>query len=655
MEVCVDSPLNIVLRLFDSLRIPLIVTSRDLKIKHINSSLRNLLHLYDEEVSGMDVRDLLPLGSIAGDLSKGAVRSLCYRKDSSPFEARITFAPFNSDLIFVVQDASVGDNKGLDIEAENARLLERLRDKTDQIILINELSSVINSSLSAATVFRIMMSEIRKRIPCERASILLYNEKEDNLLIFALDTDLNTLLKKGVKAPIDGTSAGWVVRNNQPIINHDLASEMRFPLDRKLLREGIRSTVSMPLFQERILGVLNLDSVRPLRFSDKDLDILLPVAKHLSIALENSLLFEEITREKKEWEKTFDAITDPVWLEDGSQNILRANRALLEKAGLSLMEVTGRHCSEILSRIGIRSEGCICFETVATKRPSFRELRGSGGSIYHSWIYPLIDDEGNLYAMVHYLKDVTSQKLLEQQLIRADKLASLGTLVAGIAHEINNPLGIIAGYAEALLDRCHDKELTAIRAFEDFPEYLETIHREIFRCKEILRSLLEFARPHGTTFRRLDINELIKEVILLINHRAVRLRHNIELRLSDSVPKIYGNPGSLRQLFMNIVINSLYFTPEGGNITIETGVEGSEVEEELVKVSISDSGPGIPDDIIDRIFDPFFTTKPIGEGTGLGLAISYKIVEEHGGRISVESKPGKGTRFTIKFKGSGDD
>ncbi|MFN3479233.1 MAG: ATP-binding protein [Thermodesulfovibrionales bacterium] len=648
-----DSPVNFAFKVLDSLNLPVAVTDREFKIKNANLLFKAILDLKDEKVLGMDVRALLPVSSaIEKGLSDGPVEVLCHR-NSIPFKARIIMTSYD-DLLFVVQDMS-GESLISRLTEENRRLLERLTDRTNQISLINELSGVINSSLSTATVFRIMMSEIRKRIPCDRASILLYDDKDDNLLIFALDTDLNTLLKKGIKSPVEGTSAGWVARNNKPIINLDLAIEMRFPLDRKLLKEGIRSTISIPLFQERLLGVFNLDSIKPYRFSERDLDILLPVAKHISIALENAFLFEEITREKKEWEKTFDAITDLVWLEDGSQNILRANRALLHRTGFPLMDITRRHCSEILSRIGIRSEGCICSETVETKRPSFQELKGSGGSIYHSWIYPLIDDDGNLYAMVHYLKDVTSQKLLEQQLIRADKLASLGTLVAGIAHEINNPLGIIAGYAEALLDRCHDKELSSIDAFGDFPEYLETIHREIFRCKEILRSLLEFSRPHGTTFRKLDINELIKEVILLINHRAVRLRHNIELKLGDPVPKIYGNPGSLRQLFMNIVINSLYFTPEGGNITIETGVDNSEVEGEMVEVLIRDTGPGISEEIIDRIFDPFFTTKPIGEGTGLGLAICHKIVEEHGGSIGVESREGRGTTFKIRFKGEGND
>lgn len=642
---------DFLLKILDSLNLPAIITDREFRIKDVNLPLRDILDLPDDDLSDRDIRDILPIASFFDTgLAEKQLEVFCYRKKAPPFMARITVKSFNDLFFFIVQEISSVNTKLESLIKANKRLLERLRDKTNQINLINELSSVINSSLSTATVFRIMMSEIRKRIPCDRASILLYNEKENNLLIFALDTDLHTLLKKGTKAPVEGTSAGWVVKNNLPFINYDLASDMRFPLDRKLLKEGIRSTISLPLYQNRLLGVLNLDSLASFKYSERDIEILLPVAKHIAIALENALLFEEITREKREWEKTFDAITDLVWLEDGSQHILRANQALLLKTGFSIIDIIGRHCREVLGRIGIKTEECICLETVSTKRPSFKELKGSGGSIYHSWVYPLIDDDGDLYAMVHYLKDVTSQKLLEQQLIRSDKLASLGTLVAGIAHEINNPLGIIAGYAEALIERCGDEQLATVKAFEDFPEYLETIHREIFRCKEILRSLLEFARPHGSTFRILDINELLKEVILLINHRAVKLNHNINLKLGDYVPKIQGNPGSLRQLFMNILINSLYFTPEGGNITIETGVEYSEMDRETVKVLIKDSGPGIPEEIINRIFDPFFTTKPIGEGTGLGLAICHKIVEEHGGRIIVESRESQGATFIIIFK-----
>lgn len=546
----------------------------------------------------------------------------------------------------------------LGVEIENMRLISELRKKMEERQLANELSGILNSSLSIGTIFRMTVSEIKKLIDYDRASLLLYNEKEDNLLIFALDTGMKTEMRKGITAPISGTSAGWVVRNNSPWINEDLR-ETEFPLDKRLFREGIRSTISIPLSHDRILGVFNLDSSQVSKYSQKDLAILLPVAKQMSIALENALLFEQISREKKEWEKTFDAITDMVWVEDTKQQVIRANRALLRRTGLTSAQMTLQKCSDLLGKVGIPARDCICEETVSEKRPCFRELKGSGGSIFHFWAYPLIDDEGQLFSLVHYLKDVTSQKRLEHQIIRSDRLASLGTLVAGIAHEINNPLGIIAGYAEALLNRAQEQSLAENRAFEDFPEYLATIHNEIFRCKGILRSLLDFARPSSGTHREIDINELIKEVILLVNHRAKRLNHVVELRLNRELPKIVADPGSLRQLFMNIIINSLYFTPEGGSITItsrmDAGENALESDSPGIVVTIADTGAGIPAHVINRIFDPFYTTKPVGEGTGLGLAICHKIVEEHRGNISAESDEGKGTTFTIRLPAGNND
>jgi two-component system NtrC family sensor kinase len=539
--------------------------------------------------------------------------------------------------------STIGSQFGVAIE--NTKLIAQLQDNMKQIELISELSGIINSSLSIGTVFRIVVSEIRKLISYSRASLLLFNEKSNNLLIFALDTEMKTAMKKGVTAPLSGTSAGWVVRNNRPWISRDL-ERTEFPLDRKLFDEGIRSTISIPLFKDKMLGVFNLDSTEKENYSEKDLRILLPAAKHISIALENALLFEEISREKREWEKTFDAITDMVWIEDGSQRVIRANQALLAKTGLSSLAISGEKCGEILDRIGISSNDCLCSDTVRAERPSFREVRGTGGSIFHFWAYPLIDEEGRLYAIVHYLKDVTSQKRIEQQLIRSERLASLGTLVAGIAHEINNPLGIIAGYSEALIERAKEKSLLDVKAFEDFPEYLGTIHQEIFRCKDILRSLLDFARPSCGTFRQIDINELIKEVLLLVNHRATRLSHHITLRLNRDLPKISADPGSLRQLFMNMIINSIYFTPEKGSILISSAFDE---DSDMIRVSVKDSGKGIPPEIICKVFDPFFTTKPVGEGTGLGLAICHKIVEEHGGCVDVESDNGSGTTFSIRL------
>ncbi len=542
--------------------------------------------------------------------------------------------------------ATLGSQVG--VAVENVGLIGKLQEKMSQIELSNELSSIINSSLSIGTLFRIMVAEMRKLIAYDRASLLLYDDKENHLVIFALDTDMKTHMPKGMVAPLAGTSAGWVVQHNEPWINTDLLRETPFPLDEKLLKEGIRATISLPLYQERMLGVFNLDSKVPGAYRRRDLDLLLPVARQMSAALEKALLFETISREKREWEKTFDAFTDMVWIDDLRHRIVRANQAMLKKAGLSVSALSGMRCTELLQRLRISSQ-CLCCETAATNRESFREVLGEEGSIFHFASYPLMDDEGRLYAILHNLRDVTNQKRLEQQVVRTDKLASLVTLVAGIAHEINNPLGIIAGYAEALLSRAEDPALLKLEAFEDFPEYLDTIHQEIFRCKETLGSLLEFARPHRARARELDINETIKEVILLVNHRAKRLHCRIEQDLERDLPKIDAEPGSLRQLFVNIIINSLYHTCEGGTIAIRTGLEQADGSPGRIAVSIRDTGAGIPAEILDKIFDPFFTTKPVGEGSGLGLAICHKIVEEHGGVIEVESSVGRGTTFTIKL------
>lgn len=638
MAVTVDPKTDPVLNTFDHLKIPVFILDEHLTVVSSNLTSGSVFQYAVGEFSGRNITEFLSLEREKTGVGEYK-EAVCRKKNGEVFFAKVSVIPHcRSDKYRLVVIQDISD-------------MVRFRQRASQLELVSELSGIINSSLSIGTIFRIMVSEIRKLVDYSRASLLLFNEKSNNLLIFALDTDMKTIMKKGVIAPIEGTSAGWVVRNNRPWINYDM-KELRFPLDKKLFDEGIRSTISIPLYKDKILGVFNLDSTEPSRYSEKDLLVLLPAAKHISIALENALLFEEISREKKEWEKTFDAITDMVWIEDGRQRVIRANRTLLKKSGLSALEITGKKCRELFDLIGIIPAECLCAETISVKRPSFTELRGSSGAIFHFWAYPLIDEEGSLYAIVHYLKDVTSQKRLEQQLIRSDRLASLGTLVAGIAHEINNPLGIIAGYAEALIDRAKESSLRDVKEFEDFPEYLETIHNEIFRCKGILGSLLDFARPSGGTFREIDINELIKEVILLVNHKAKRLNHVIELRLNRDLPRIYADPGSLRQLFMNIIINSIYFTPEWGSIIITSGMDANSHGKKYagrIRVSVKDTGAGISPGIIGKIFDPFFTTKPVGEGTGLGLSICHKIVEGHGGSIDAESEEGDGTTFIIRL------
>jgi len=665
MGTTIDQESSELLRTLDVLGMPAFIVDRHWTILSCNDAAPRFLEYDRASVIGRSLDKFVSgdqhPGS-TGDLEQedgpsGSVRAFCFRKNGGPLPSRIAIIPKSDNVrdrrIVIIRDTA-GARQGHEETLRTGR-----QEKAAPGELISELSSIINSSLSIGTIFRMVVSELRKIIQYSRASLLLYNEKDDRLLIFALDTEMKTAMKKGVRAPIEGTSAGWVVRNNKPWISYDL-NDTVFPLDRKLYAEGIRSTISIPLFHDRMLGVFNFDSAEPSRYSEQDHEILLPVAKQIAIALENALLFEEISKEKKEWERTFDAITDMVWIEDGRQQVIRANHALLARTGFSKAEIADKLCAELLEKIGVvPPHACLCQDTLTGKRPSFQELKSLGGSIFHFWAYPLMDEEGRLYAIVHYLKDVTAQKRLEQQLIRSDRLASLGTLVAGIAHEINNPLGIIAGYSEALLDRSREQALTGISEFGDFPSYLKTIHHEIFRCKSILKSLLEFARPSGGTFREIDLNELIKEVLLLLKHRTAKLQHTLELDLDREIPKIHADAGSLRQLLMNLLLNALYFTPEGGTIWIRTESEDPGAENRFgaglarVRLSVRDTGAGIPADVIEKVFDPFFTTKPVGDGTGLGLTICHRIVDEHGGTIDVKSEPGRGTTFVITLPALG--
>ncbi len=543
--------------------------------------------------------------------------------------------------------SSVGNQLGVAIE--NIRLMENLKDKMKQIELINEITGVVNSSLSIGHIFRLVVSEISKTLEFDRASINLLDEERNVLNIFALDTTRETQLTKGVTAPLEGTSSGWVTQNQRPWINYDLQEEMEFGRDSVLLKEGIRSTISVPLFKDRPLGALNFDSIEPEKYSDRDLDILMPVAKSLSIALENALLFEEISKEKREWEKTFDAITDMVWIEDRYGKVLRVNRMVLENSGKPEFSLVQKGSDEIFKALQIPGNAMDASDRGPAKQRVYGEVHSKRGRIYHYWTYPLVDSDGAVYGVVNYLRDVTEQKDLEGQLFRSEKLASLGTLSAGIAHEINNPLGIIAGYSEALLDRLGESDPAELPQREVFLEYLETINKEIFRCKDILKSLLDFARPSTGTCRRIDINELIKEVLLLVKHKASTLKHAIDLRLNRDIPSIKADPGALRQLFINIIMNSMSFMHAEGVITISTDHDHAEADRGFVKISIADDGVGIDERIVDKIFDPFFTTKPVGEGTGLGLSISHRIVAGHKGTITAENNRNGGTTFHIRL------
>ena len=246
-------------------------------------------------------------------------------------------------------------------------------------------------------------------------------------------------------------------------------------------------------------------------------------------------------------------------------------------------------------------------------------------------------EPGQALAAIHFLaKDISKRQAMEKQLLLADKLSSIGQLAAGVAHEVNNPLGMILGYTQLLIRG----EEAGTQRYDD----LRTIEKHTRTCKTIVERLLNFARSTQTLREPGDIHQVIEEVIGLLKRPLELDNILLETDFDNRVPLLPLDKEKMRQVFMNLLVNARQAIGKQGKITIITRYDP---EREEVMIQVMDNGSGIQPENLNRIFDPFFTTKATGEGTGLGLSVSYGIVQDHKGRILVESEPGKGSTFTL--------
>jgi two-component system NtrC family sensor kinase len=248
----------------------------------------------------------------------------------------------------------------------------------------------------------------------------------------------------------------------------------------------------------------------------------------------------------------------------------------------------------------------------------------------------LIDQlEENLHQLAQSHKELTEA---QQQLIQSEKMASVGQLAAGVAHEVNNPLGTILLYSHMLLEKLGVKDAQR--------EEMEIIAKEATRCRDIVRGLLDFARQRKLQMENIDLNQILNEVLSLVSKQSSFQKVEIHKAFDPSLPPVSGDPVQLKEVFLNIVSNAGEAMPEGGKVTVSSKFNsgGGKIE-----VSIHDTGHGVSPENLNKIFMPFFTTKQIGQGTGLGLAIAYGIVKMHRGSIDVESRKGAGTTFLVKL------
>lgn len=279
------------------------------------------------------------------------------------------------------------------------------------------------------------------------------------------------------------------------------------------------------------------------------------------------------------------------------------------------------------------------------------ECRGSNGTVRHILLSAsaITDQEGAIIGCEGIGKDMTRIRNMTDQLINQEKMASVGRMAAGIAHEINTPLGIILGYAQLMMDD-FDTE-------SEHHDSLQVIERQTKTCRRIVADLLKFSRLSESVKTRIDLNEIIQEVLSVIEHSLNIQGIKVERKFTSDLPAMIGDAEKLHQVFINLFNNASDAMPKGGKIVISTAWTP-----EAVLVAVSDTGTGVADDIKNKIFEPFFTTKEVGEGTGLGLSVSYGIVQEFGGSIDIESPvadiedPAKsaGTIFRLSFPIAGN-
>lgn len=352
-------------------------------------------------------------------------------------------------------------------------------------------------------------------------------------------------------------------------------------------------------------------------------------------------LGEEVRMAERHLASVVESASDIVVSMKPDGTILTWNSAAERISGLTIRDAAGKRLSEFCQEEqkkemesaikGLNSGGRV-------NQVEMNMISKGKNKIFLSWIFShMVDDEGRIMGIVGIGRDLTERRELEAQLIQSAKLASVGVLAGGIAHELRNPLCISSSAAQMLLESPFNKKLQK--------ECSEKIYSGINRASHIIENLLRFARPTEGQFDHVIINDILDETISLIGEQIKLERICIEKKLSNNLSLIEGNTNLLKQVFFNMMLNAANAMGNGGYLTITTKPSAGRD----VNIIFTDTGCGIQKKNLDKIFDPFFTTMPVGKGTGLGLSISYNIIKQHNGSISVKSVVGKGSDFIIKL------
>jgi two-component system NtrC family sensor kinase len=459
----------------------------------------------------------------------------------------------------------------------------------------------------------------------------------DRLTIAALDVDTNRLQiayhRGGEQPHIDDPLLQLPLRRGPIVFSRHVPEEAA--------RHGVTVTQDVAAWMGapivavgRNIGVVAIASERPDAYGPGDLAALAAIAAQAAIALENSRLLQQLSSGKRQWELTVDAINQAICIVDDQGVVRRANRVFADLVQVPVTGIPGRPWISLLP------PAWAAVISRALTEPGAHEIR-SGDRVYS--VNAVRMEGSDDAAAVLSFEDHTEKRRLQDQLIQSEKMSAIGQLIAGIAHDLNNPLASVVGFADFLAESGDAPPALA--------EPLRVIRQEAERAATIVKNLLSFARRQEGEHIAQAMRPVLESVMALLRNEMMALNVEAALVVEDGIPDIEINPNQIKQVFVNLLTNAaqaIASTGKPGQITVtaKRWLDG-------LAVSVADDGPGIPEELLPRVFEPFFTTKMEGEGTGLGLSICQGIVKEHGGRITLESSPGAGATFTVELLSGG--
>jgi len=552
------------------------------------------------------------------------------------------------------------------ISLENAGLHEALQQEKEQKARILEVAEALNRNLPSGEILEFIAQKAAEVTGAEKASLYEYDPKEEVLKVIAVHQMTPAMkgfsLKPGES--VTGRAASW----RKPIAIPDvlLDTEHNVRLD-VVLREGVRAFLSLPLFRgEDLVGALSVYHTHPHPFSPEEVETLKLYAPHAALALQNARLFQMVKAARDEWQRTFDALVDPVALLDGNGRIRRANQALAARLGLPAQDLTGQRCCEVL----FGGEPCPAHHPLVAGEPFLTEMEIWGGT-YLIGIYPM-REEGRIIGAAFAARDITEKKLLDQERVEKEKLEAINRhkseFLATMSHELRTPLNSIIGFSELLQDQTfgplNEKQARYVDHILTSGRHLLALINDLLDLSKVEAGRLEL-RPEA-----FDLREALAAALQEFRPQADAKGVTLHLSVDEALTTVTADPVRFKQILFNLLSNAVKFTPEGGRITLKAEVRSEKLEvrsedstapppfspltSHFVEISVQDTGIGIKPEDLPRLFQPFTQLEPVYakryQGTGLGLALTKRLVELHGGTIWAESEgEGRGSTFTIRL------